>query len=108
MSLLLTKVPRRPLRGFGSAMSCRLPSLVVVHFLDLAPRPLSTEQPESTPRVSYLTTQVSTDCRIDFAVVCRVVFKVFPRRLWVELGLPRPPFTRSPNQRTVLAGGDSS
>ncbi len=56
-------------------MSCRLPSLVVVHFLDLAPRPLSTEQPESTPRVSYLTTQVSTDCRIDFAVVCRVVLK---------------------------------
>jgi hypothetical protein len=45
---------------------------------------LSIEQPESTPRVSYPTTLVSTDCRIRFVVVCRVVvFKVFPCRLWV-------------------------
>ena len=27
---------------------------------------------------------MSVDCRIDFAVVCRVVFKAFPCRLWVE------------------------
>ena len=50
---------------------------------------LSTEQPESTPRVSCPTTQVSTDCRIDFAVACWVVFKVFPCRLWV-VGKPSP------------------
>ena len=69
---------------------------------------LSTEQPESTPRVSYPTTQVSTDCRIDFAVVCRVVFKVFPRRLWVGGWVAEPFPIRSPHQQTVLASIDSS
>jgi hypothetical protein len=69
---------------------------------------LSTEQPESTPRVSYPTTLASTDCRIGFAVVCRVVFKVFPCRLWVGSGLLSPRSNRGPSQPTVLAGGDSS
>ncbi|PVH68436.1 hypothetical protein DL98DRAFT_217436 [Cadophora sp. DSE1049] len=62
----LTKVPRRSLRGFKHAGSfCSLCSLRLVccnHIsltLVLTPSDilLSTEQPESTPRVSYLTTQ---------------------------------------------------
>ncbi|KAL0929470.1 uncharacterized protein CTRU02_215636 [Colletotrichum truncatum] len=52
-------------------------------------RLLSAEQPESTPRVSYSTTHMSIVCRLDFAVVGRVVFKVFPCGLWV-LGLASP------------------
>src|SRR5216117_2473715 len=92
LSLLLTKVPRRSLRGFkrtGSRRSCSLRPGRFCSFFGPSDIFLSTEQPESTPRVSYPTTQVSTDCRIDLAVVCRVVFKVFPCRLWV-VGQPRP------------------
>lgn len=57
---------------------------------------LSTEQPESTPRVSYPTTLVSTDCRIGFAVVCRVVFKVFPCRLCAGSGPLTPELSLPP------------
>ena len=93
LSLLLTKVLRRSLRGFGTLGPTA--SHRCGHPLSrrLAHRSLPTEQPESTPRVSYPTTQLSTDCRIDFAVVCRVVFKVFPCGLWVGLGLPSPAST---------------
>ncbi|KAK4032838.1 hypothetical protein C8A01DRAFT_20150, partial [Parachaetomium inaequale] len=56
--------------------------------------------PESTPRVSYPTTQLSVDYRIDFVVVCRVVFKSFPCCLWVGLGLSSPAPTT-----VVLASG---
>jgi len=84
LSLLLTKVPRRPLRGFetlGLVACCRC--FCHTFLFRIASRRLSTEQPESTPRVCYPTTDMSADCRIDFAVVCRVVFKVFPCRLWL-------------------------
>ena len=76
--------------------------VVAVHSSCLCPDascPLSTEQPASTPRVSYSTTHMFIGCRLDFAVVSRVVFKVFPCGLWV-VGLTSPPCNRGPNQRT--------
>ena len=92
-----------------NARSCRLLTFSSsTFFVVLAPQILPTEQPESTPRVPYPTTHTSADCRIDFAVVCRVVFKLFPCGLWVGLGLPSPNPNRSPSQRTALAGRDSS
>jgi hypothetical protein len=85
LSLPLTKVFPRSLRGFKHAGSYR--SLVrfivgailsLTHILTASDTILSTAQPENTPKMSYLITQMSTGCRIDFVVVSRVVFKVFP------------------------------
>ena len=86
--LLLTKVLRRPLHRFGTLgpIACYRYSHLLS--LRLASRCLPAEQPESTPRVSYPTTQLSVDFRIDFAVVCRVVFRSFPCCL--GLGSPAP------------------
>ena len=98
LSHLLTKVSCRFLRGFKHAgISLPLSMILSLSSLILSTRDilLAIEQPKSIIRVFYHTTRMSTDCRIDFAVVYWVVFKVFPCRLW---GL----------EPTVLAGGDSS
>ncbi|KAH9231818.1 hypothetical protein K456DRAFT_399005 [Colletotrichum gloeosporioides 23] len=59
----------------------------------------SAKHPKSTPRVSYSMTHMSIVRRLDFAVVDRMVFKVFPCGLWV-VELRSPVRTRCPNQQT--------
>ncbi|KAK7177989.1 hypothetical protein PSPO01_15960 [Paraphaeosphaeria sporulosa] len=58
VSLLLTKVSRRSLRGFKRAGSDHFVFVLAMSFLSLVLRPggilLLTEQPESTPRMSIL------------------------------------------------------
>ncbi len=99
---LLTKVLRRPLCGVKSAALCRSLS---VPWHDVSCRSQRIRLPfisaaQSTPRVSCHTTHMSISCRLDFAVVCRVVFKSFPCGLW-RAGLASPALNRSPNQRTT-------